>query len=114
LSQGLIDRQGHGGSDRLEEREETSEKGRLKNETVSVPLLVLESNNGICHALRKVLWLFIVPFSRIRAMDTIFCLAYLFVYNDEVGCMQRIIENSIDRVLLVFSKRKCRNVDLKK
>jgi hypothetical protein len=63
----------------LRKERKPREKGRLKNETVSLPPLVLESNNGICHALRKVLWLFIVPFSGVRAMDTIFCLAYLLV-----------------------------------
>jgi len=63
----------------LRKERKLRKKGKLKNETVSVPLLVLESNNGICHALRKVLWLFTVPSSRVPAMDTIFCLAYLVV-----------------------------------
>jgi hypothetical protein len=37
------------------------ERGSLRNETMTGPLLVLERNNGTCHALRQVLWFFIVP-----------------------------------------------------
>jgi hypothetical protein len=43
-------------ADRLEEREDPRRRGPMTG-----PLLVLERNNGICHALRNVLWFSIVP-----------------------------------------------------